>query len=69
VVRIQTTRKLGNGQLLSKCKFVQNIVPPSLSGDRRIKMEQNKPTTNNSFNARYALDKYTSSGESKNAGV
>jgi len=30
----------GNGQLLSGCRFVQNIAPPSLSLDRRIKMEQ-----------------------------
>jgi len=41
VVRSQkTTGKLGNGQLLSGCGFVQNITPPSLSRDRRIKMEQ-----------------------------
>jgi len=32
--------KLGNGQLLSGWGFVQNIAPPSLSRDRRIKMEQ-----------------------------
>jgi len=29
-----------NGQLLSRCGFVQYIAPPSLSRDRRIKMEQ-----------------------------
>jgi len=34
----ETTGKLGNGQLLSGRGFVQNI--PSLSRDRRIKMEQ-----------------------------
>jgi len=32
--------KLGNGQLLSGCGFVQNIAPSSLSRDRKIKMEQ-----------------------------
>jgi len=32
--------KLGNGQLLSGCGFVQNIASPSLSRDRKIKMEQ-----------------------------
>jgi len=38
--------KLGNEQLLSGCGFVQNIAPPSLSRDRRIKMEQtNKQTS------------------------
>jgi len=36
----ETTGKLGNGQLLSGFGFVQNIAPPSLSRDRRIKMEQ-----------------------------
>jgi len=36
------TGKLGNGQLLSGCGYVQNIAPPSVSCDRRIKMEQNK---------------------------
>jgi len=36
----KTTGKLGNGQLLSGCGFIQNIKPPSLSRDRRIKMEQ-----------------------------
>jgi len=30
----------GNEQLLSGCGFVQNIEPPSLSRDRRIKIEQ-----------------------------
>jgi len=34
----------GNGQILSGCEFVQNIAPPLLSRDRRIKMEQNKQT-------------------------
>jgi len=29
-----------NGQLLSGCGFVQNNAPPSLSCDRKIKMEQ-----------------------------
>jgi len=38
----ETTGKVGNGQLLSECGFVQIIVPPSLSRDRRIRMEQNK---------------------------
>jgi len=41
----ETTRKLENGQLLSGCGFVQNIAPPSLSCDRRIKMEQTKQQT------------------------
>jgi len=36
----KTTGKLGNGQLLSGCGFVKNIAQPSLSRDRRIKMEQ-----------------------------
>jgi len=36
----ETTGKLGNGQLLSGCGFAQNIAPPSLVRDRRIKMEQ-----------------------------
>jgi len=31
--------KLGNRQLLSELGFVQNIAPPSLSRDKRIKME------------------------------
>jgi len=36
----ETTGKLGNGQLLSGCGgFVQNIVLPLLSRDRRIKMQ------------------------------
>jgi len=39
----ETTGKLENGQLLSGCEFVQNIASPSLSPDRRIKIEQ---TTN-----------------------
>jgi len=40
----ETTGKLGNGQLLSGCGFVQNIAPLSLSRDMRINMEkkQNK---------------------------
>jgi len=41
VVRSQRKNgKLGNGQLLIGCGFFQNITPPSLSRDRRIKMEQ-----------------------------
>jgi len=40
----ETTEKLGNEQLLNGCGFVQNITPPLLSHDRRIKMEQNKQT-------------------------
>jgi len=32
--------KLGNGQLLNGCEFVQNITQPSLSRNRRIEMEQ-----------------------------
>jgi len=43
----ETTGKLGNGQLLSGCGFVQNIAPPLLSRDRRIKMEQNKSISKN----------------------
>jgi len=40
----ETTGKLENRQLLNGCGIVQNIVPPSLSRDRRIMMEQaNKP--------------------------
>jgi len=35
----ETTGNLENRQLLSGCGFVQNIAPPSLSCDRRIKME------------------------------
>jgi len=52
----ETTIKLGNGQLLSGCGFVQNISPPSLSRDRRIKMEQtnNKLTKLNILRARKA---------------
>jgi len=38
------TTGLGNGQFLSGCGFVQHIAPPSLSRDRRIKME-NKQTS------------------------
>jgi len=38
----KTTGKLENGLPLSGCGFVQNITPPSLSRDRRIKMEQAK---------------------------
>jgi len=40
----ETTGKLGNGQLLSGCGFVQNIATPSLSRDRGIKdgTKQNK---------------------------
>jgi len=41
----ETSGKLWNGQLLSGYRFVQNIAPPSLSRDRRIKMEQNKTIT------------------------
>jgi len=44
----ETTKKLGNGQLLScqsGCGFVQNIAPPSLSRDRRIKMEHTNKQT------------------------
>jgi len=29
-----------NGQLLSGCRFIQNVAPLSLSHDRRIKIEQ-----------------------------
>jgi len=37
--------QLGNGELLNGCGFVQDIMPPSLSRDRRLKtMEQNKQT-------------------------
>jgi len=36
----KTTGKLGNGQLLSGCGFVQNIAPLSLSRDGRINMER-----------------------------
>jgi len=36
----ETTEKLENGQLLSGCEFVKNTAPPSLSRDRRIKMQQ-----------------------------
>jgi len=39
-------QKLGNGELLSGCGFIQNIAPPSLSRDRRIKMEQTNKQTN-----------------------
>jgi len=39
---METTGKLENEQLLSWCRFVQNIAPPSLSRNMRIKMEQNK---------------------------
>jgi len=38
----ETTGKLGNGQPLSGCGFIQNIAPPSLFRDRRIKMKQTK---------------------------
>jgi len=46
----KTTGKLGNGQLLSGCGFIQNIAPPSLSRDRRIKMEQTTNSNNESEN-------------------
>jgi len=36
----KATGKLGNGQLLSGCGFVQNTAPQSLSRERRIKMKQ-----------------------------
>jgi len=40
VVKVkETTGKLGYGQLLSGCGFVQNIAPPLLSRDRRIKIK------------------------------
>ena len=35
-----STRKDGKWQLLSGCGFVQRIAPPSLSHDRRIKMDK-----------------------------
>jgi len=38
----ETTGKLGNGQFLSRYRFIQNIAPPSLSHGRRLKMQQNK---------------------------
>jgi len=41
---VEATRKFGNGQLLSRCRFILNIEPTSLSSDRRIKMRANKQT-------------------------
>jgi len=40
----EATEKLGNRQLLSWCGFVQNIAPPSLSRDRRRKMNKQQQT-------------------------
>jgi len=44
-------------RLLSGCGFVQNIVPQSLSSDRRIKIEQNKNIKKTSKNLIVCLKK------------
>jgi len=38
-----------NGQLLSRCRFVHSLVSPSLSRDRRIKMEETNKLQQNSI--------------------
>jgi len=38
----KSIRKLGNEPPLSKGRFIKNIISPSLSHDRRIKIETSK---------------------------